>query len=43
MLDNLRKHVDGCGASADNNDWIIDCPAQLEVRALIDLLIANLS
>ena len=42
MLDNLRKHVDGCGASADNNDWIIDCPAQLEVRALIDLLIANL-
>ncbi len=43
MLDNLRKHVDGCGAAADNNDWIIDCAAQIEVRELIDLLIANLS
>jgi hypothetical protein len=43
MLDNLRKHVDGCGASADNTDWIIDCVAQVQVRDLIDLLIANLS
>jgi hypothetical protein len=43
MLHNLRKHVDGCGAVADNNDWIIDCAAQTEVRELIDLLMANLS
>ena len=43
MLDNLRKHLDGCGASPDNDDWIVDCTAQIEVRALIDLLIANLS
>jgi hypothetical protein len=43
MLHNLRKHIDGCGASADNNDWIVDCPAQLHVRGLLDLLIDNLS
>lgn len=43
MLDNLRAHLDGCGATADNTDWIVDCPAQLQVRAMIDLLIANLS
>ncbi len=43
MLENLRKHVDGCGASADNNDWIIDCAAQIQVRDLIDLLVTNLS
>jgi hypothetical protein len=42
-LENLRKHVDGCGATADNTDWIVDCTDQLTVRALIDLLIANLS
>jgi hypothetical protein len=42
-LENLRRHVDGCGAAADNNDWITDCAAQLQVRDLIDALIANLS
>lgn len=41
-LENLRRRVDGCGSSADMNDWIIDCAAQLEVRALIDTLIASL-
>jgi Bacterial TSP3 repeat len=43
MLDNLRKHIDGCGANADNDDWIVDCTAQVQVRDLVDLMIANLS
>ncbi len=42
-LRNLRRRVDGCGAAADNNDWITDCASQLQVRTLIDMLIANLS
>ncbi len=41
-LQDLRSRVDGCGATADLGDWIVDCTAQLEVRALIDLFIANL-
>jgi len=41
-LQNLRRHVDGCGPSPDRNDWILDCPAQVEIRGLTDLLIANL-
>jgi hypothetical protein len=41
-LMNLREHLDGCGAAADNNDWVIDCAAQIELRALVDLLIDNL-
>ncbi len=39
----LRGRVDGCGAAADGNDWIVSCPAQVTVRGLVDLLIANLS
>jgi Tol biopolymer transport system component len=42
-LQGLRRRVDGCGTEADTNDWITDCSSQLQVRALIDLLIANLS
>jgi hypothetical protein len=42
-LQNLRRKVDGCGATADRNDWITDCSSQLEIRDLIDLLIMNLS
>jgi hypothetical protein len=42
-LENLRTHLDGCGATADNNDWIVDCDAQIQIRDLLDLLIANLS
>lgn len=41
-LRNLRRHVDGCGAAADRNDWIIDCAAQIAVRDLVDTLISNL-
>jgi hypothetical protein len=42
-LQNLRHRVDGCGAAPDRNDWIVDCAAQLQVRALIDALIDNLT
>jgi len=42
-LEDLRARVDGCGATADPDDWIVDCPTQLDVRDLLDLFIANLS
>jgi len=41
-LENLKRKVDGCGATADRNDWILDCPSQVLVRDLIDTLIAGL-
>lgn len=41
-LESLSTRVDGCGASPDNNDWIVECAEQLEARALIDMLIDNL-
>lgn len=47
-LMHLRRKVDGCpdvpvaGETADNNDWIVDCDSQREIRELIDLLIGNL-
>jgi len=43
MLAHLREKMDGCGTSADNTDWIVDCTAQIEIRALLDLLVTNLS
>ncbi|MDX1644851.1 MAG: hypothetical protein R3244_10895 [Thermoanaerobaculia bacterium] len=43
QLGDLRRHVDGCGLTADANDWILDCDDQLEIRALLDQLIAALS
>jgi hypothetical protein len=42
-LTSLRRRIDGCGAAPGRNDWIVDCTAQLEIRGLADLLIANLS
>jgi hypothetical protein len=39
----LRSHVDGCGASADGDDWIVDCTEQIRLQTFIDLLITNLS
>ncbi|HEY6561404.1 MAG TPA: hypothetical protein VI072_29225 [Polyangiaceae bacterium] len=41
-LDILRTRLDGCGATPDKNDWIHDCPAQVEIRALVDRLLAEL-
>jgi hypothetical protein len=42
-LGTLRVRIDGCGAVADKNDWIIDCSYQSEVRMLLDILIDNLT
>jgi hypothetical protein len=42
-LAHLREKMDGCGTQPDNTDWIVDCTAQVEVRALLDLMVANLS
>ena len=42
-LENLRRRLDGWGAGPDPNDWIVGCKGQLEVRALVDLLLSNLA
>jgi hypothetical protein len=42
MLRNLRMRVDGCGATADRDDWIVDCTSQLAVRSAINALIDSL-
>lgn len=43
-LENLRRRLDGCEGDgvADRNDWIVDCAAQDQIRALIDTLLATL-
>lgn len=41
-LQNLQRHVDGCPPSADRNDWITNCPAQIEIWGLIEALIITL-
>jgi hypothetical protein len=35
MLQELRERLDGCGAAADQNDWVADCEAQVVLRALV--------
>jgi hypothetical protein len=42
QLSNLRRHIDGCGASPDTNDWVVECTAQIQLREYLDLLVANL-
>ncbi len=42
-LKTLRTRVDGCGGSADGNDWVVDCTEQTNIRTLIDLLMGNLT
>lgn len=42
LLQNLRKHANGCGAKADNNDWIVQCVDQLLFREAIDAILAVL-
>lgn len=41
-LRTLRGHIDGCGDSADGDDWVTDCISQLKVRVLVDQIIAKL-
>ncbi|MGB7860685.1 MAG: hypothetical protein WBM90_09330, partial [Acidimicrobiia bacterium] len=33
----LHNRIDGCGATADGNDWIVDCESQIGFRSLLDL------
>lgn len=42
-LGGLRTHLDGCGTSADADDWIVRCPDQQQVRTLVDQVIAKLA
>jgi hypothetical protein len=42
-LTNLLGRLDGCGARADKNDWILNCTDQVQVRSLVQELIANLT
>jgi hypothetical protein len=38
----LRSHLDGCGTTSDTNDWVVNCTVQLQLRAYVDVLLANL-
>jgi hypothetical protein len=42
----LRGRVDGCASTAgtaDKDDWIVNCAAQIQIRDLLNLYITNLS
>jgi hypothetical protein len=41
-LNVLLTAMDGCGTAADSTDWIVDCTAQVRIRELVSLLVANL-
>ena len=38
-LETARRHVDGCGKSADNDDWILNCAAQVAIRCRIEAML----
>jgi hypothetical protein len=42
-LGQLRTHLDGCGTVPSVDDWIVDCPAQIKIRGMVDLLTTNLT
>lgn len=42
-LQQLRTRLDGCGTVAGGDDWIVDCPAQIKIRGMVDLLVTNLT
>jgi len=44
-LDDLLKHLDGCGFAGepDSNDWINSCGEQTRILSLIDELIADIA
>ena len=42
LQNDLRSKMDGCPPEADNNDWIINCSHQYELRARIDNIVALL-
>ena len=42
-LELIRADMDGCGPTADSNDWIVDCTAEVQIRQFVDLLVTNLT
>ena len=38
----IRAKMDGCPSVPDNNDWVVDCAWQYDLRVLIDDLIQSL-
>ena len=42
-LERLRGRFDGCGQVAAQDDWVTDCGVQVELRLLVDRLIAHWS
>lgn len=38
----LRPRMDGCGTESDTDDWLADCTAQYQVRALLEQIIHKL-
>lgn len=42
LVTGLLRRVDGCGMTADRNDWVVDCDAQADVRRALSLLARNL-
>lgn len=41
-LRTVRARIDGCGTQPGKDDWITECAAQSEIRALVDTLLSNL-
>ena len=41
-LAELRTRLDGCGTTADVDDWVVDCASQILVRGFVDVLVSNL-
>ena len=42
LENDIRAKMDGCGLSADKNDWIIECTAQGDLNLLIDEIVADI-
>ena len=42
LQNDLRTKMDGCPPEADQNDWIIDCSHQYELRARIEIIVGLL-
>jgi hypothetical protein len=41
-LDDLLWHLNGCGPTADHNDWIVDCSQQLKLQTSIQIIVDGL-
>ncbi|MDD5772597.1 MAG: PKD domain-containing protein [bacterium] len=43
LKNDIQSKMDGCGSSADNNDWIGDCGAQYQLNLLINKILGVLN